>query len=238
MTRPLVPVFSGERRDARTVSALEHVARWIRLSALRNPATHLPRGAVTITVTAEGAAGGEAGGRAGAGQSIPITYDGDTPPRFTVTLANTTSTALWAALLDLTETYGIFTDAFASGSVALGPGESTSVALTGQVSDDLWRAGTVAVTDQLTLVTSTLEFDPRSLEQDELDVATVPSAGGTRGAGCDTTRGTGVAAGPRSTLERIFTRVVTRRLGPATPSEALADWRTDSVFVTTTRPLT
>ena len=49
---------------------------------------------------------------------------------------------------------------------------STSV---GQVDDALWEAGTVSLRDQLMVVTSTLEFDPRSLEQEELDVSAVPA---------------------------------------------------------------
>ena len=167
VTRPLVPVVGGEAREERTVLALERVARWLRLSALTNPATHLPDEAVRVEVDA-------GTGAVGAGGTLPIAYAGTDAPRFTVRLANTTSTPLWAALLDLTETYGIFTDAFPAGSVALGPGEATSVDLVGQVADALWDAGTVSLRDQLMVVTSTLEFDPRSLEQEELDVSAVP----------------------------------------------------------------
>ena len=58
----------------------------------------------------------------GAGGTLTIAYAGSDAPRFTVRLTNTTAAPLWAALLDLTETYGIFTDAFPAGSVALGPG--------------------------------------------------------------------------------------------------------------------
>ncbi|MGO4662763.1 caspase domain-containing protein [Terrabacter sp. 2TAF16] len=221
VTRPLVPVVAGEAREERTILALERVARWLRLSALTNPATRLPDAAVRVEVDA-------GTGPVGAGGTLPIAYAGTDAPRFTVRLANTTSTPLWAALLDLTETYGIFTDAFPAGSVALGPGEATSVDLVGQVDDGLWEAGAVSLRDQLMVVTSTLEFDPRSLEQEELDVSAVPAAGTTRS-----------ADGPpalRSTLERVLGGTRTRRLGPRTASAAVADWRTDSVFVVTTRP--
>ena len=33
VVRPLVPVVAGEGREARTIDALEHVARWLRLRA-------------------------------------------------------------------------------------------------------------------------------------------------------------------------------------------------------------
>ena len=221
VTRPLVPVVAGDAREERTIRALEQVARWLRLSALTNPATHLPDGAVRVEVDA-------GGGPVGARGTLPLTYAGGDAPQFTVRLANTTVTPLWAALLDLTETYGIFTDAFPGGSIALGPGESTSVDLVGQVADALWEAGTVSLRDQLMVVTSTLEFDPRSLEQEEIDVSAVPGA-------AVPTRG-GPDGGARSTLDHVLGGIRTRRLGPATNGAAVADWRTDSVFVVTTRP--
>ena len=223
VTRPLVPVVAGPGREERTIDALERVARWLRLSALSNPATRLPPDAVTVEVDA-------GTGPVGAGGTLVIRYAGSDAPRFTVRLANTTAVPLWAALLDLTETYGIFTDAFPAGSLALGPGESTSVDLVGQVSDALWEAGTVSLRDQLMVVTSTLEFDPRSLEQDELDVSAAP------GASVVPVRGADTPAPPRSNLERVLGGTRTRRLGPTAAAVAVADWRTDSVFVVTSRP--
>ncbi|NUO92063.1 MAG: caspase family protein [Dermatophilaceae bacterium] len=222
VTRPLVPVVAGEGREERTVGALERVARWLRLSALTHPGTRLPDDAVCITVEA-------AAGSVRAGGTVTIAYAGSEPPRFTVRLANTTRHPLWAALIDLTEAYGIFTDAFPAGSIALGPAESTAVDLVGQVDDELWRAGTVSLRDQLMVVTSTIEFDPRSLEQEELDVSAVPTAqpGPSRGAG------TPAAA---SNLQRALDGTRTRRLGPSGGTAAVADWRTDSVFVVTNRP--
>ncbi len=221
VTRPLVPVVEGEGREERTVLALERVARWLRLSALTNATTALAADAVRVEVDA-------GTGAVGAGGTLTIAYAGNDAPRFTVRLTNTTAAPLWAALLDITETYGIFTDAFPAGSVALGPGESTSVELMGQVSDALWEAGTASLRDQLMVVTSTLEFDPRSLDQEELDVSAVPAAG--------TTRGADVAPSPRSNLERALGGTRTRRLGGSPESAGVADWRTDSVFVVTVRP--
>ncbi len=221
VTRPLVPVVEGEGREERTVLALERVARWLRLSALTNATTALGADAVRVEVDA-------GTGAVGAGGTLTIAYAGSDAPRFTVRLTNTTAAPLWAALLDLTETYGIFTDAFPAGSVALGPGESTSVDLVGQVSDALWEAGTASLRDQLMVVTSTLEFDPRTLEQEELDVSAVPAAG--------TTRGADMAPSPRSNLERALGGTRTRRLGRSPESAGVADWRTDSVFVVTVRP--
>ena len=40
----------------------------------------------------------------------------------------------------------------------------------------------------------------------------------------------------RSNLERVLGGTRTRRLGPSAAAAAVADWRTDSVFVVTSRP--
>lgn len=216
VTRPLVPVFSGPGHAARTVAALEHVSRWMRLTSLTNPTTSLPEGAVRISATS-------AAGTAASDGQLRISYAAGLAPTFTVTLANATSHPLWCALLDLTETYGVFTDAFPSGSVALGPGESTAVTLSGYISDELWEAGTVELTDQLRVIVSTVEFDPRSLEQAELDVSTVSPV---------VVRGDWL---PRSTLDRVLTRVA-RRTVPTPPDVPMADWRIEDLRVVTTRP--
>jgi len=225
LVRPLVPVVAGEGREERTIDALEHVARWLRLLNLTNPTSQLAADAMHVAVvTAEG--------RTEDGDTVQIAYAGEKPPRFTVTLENTTKAPLWAALLDLTDSYGIYTDAFAAGRVALGPGEKTSLELGGEVPDVLWKEGTVTVTDRLVVVTSTIEFDPRSLQQGDLAVSAVPGRGNAAVAGGGTTRS---AFTPRSTLERMLGSVTTRRLPPRT-TETIADWRTNRIDVVTTRP--
>jgi hypothetical protein len=225
LVRPLVPVVAGEGREERTIDALEHVARWLRLSNLTNPTSQLGSHAVRVAVVSE-AGSTEDGG------TVEITYAGEKPPKFTVSLENTVQVPLWAALLDLTDSYGIYTDAFAAGRVALGPGERTSLELAGEVPDALWQEGTLAVTDRLVVVTSTIEFDPRSLQQGDLAVSAVPGHEGTGGPGGATTRS---AFTPRSTLERMLGAVTTRRLPPRT-TETIADWRTNRIDVVTTRP--
>jgi len=219
VTRPLVPVVAGQHHVERVVIALEQVAHWLRLSALANPSTALPRGSIDLAVES-------ASGAVGADGTLAISYDGALPPAFTITLTNTTARTLWCALLDLTEAYGIFTDAFASGSTCLDAGASVAVALSGQVSDTLWAAGTVSVTDHLKVVTSTLEFDPRSLEQPELDVDVAEPAPVVRGL---RERG--------STLDQLLVRVATRGIDTKSSGPAVADWRTDDLYVVTRRPM-
>lgn len=231
VTRPLVPVVGGDGRAERTVAALEHVARWLRLAAVRNPATRLPSGSIELSLASPS-------GRLADDGTLVISYADGVPPPFTVTLRNTSEMSLWAALIDLTETYGIFTDAVPTGSVALEPGQSMAIALTGQVSDVLWNAGTVTLTDQLKLVTGTIEFDPRSLEQDELELTAAPPVGCRSLNGSTDPPAFGSAGLPWSGDAGHGRRpsLVTRRLGPPVPPASGADWRTDEVFVRTTRP--
>ncbi|MEO6997954.1 MAG: caspase family protein [Terracoccus sp.] len=231
VTRPLVPVVGGDGRAERTVAALEHVARWLRLAAVRNPVTRLASGAVEMILASP------SGGRDDDG-TLSISYTDGVPPPFTVTLSNTAEIPLWAALIDLTEAYGIYTDAVPSGSVALEPGQSMVIALTGQVCDALWNAGTVTLTDQLKLITGTIEFDPRSLEQDELELTTAPPAGSRaalRSAATPASKSGGLPWAA-SADHGGSPSLVTRRLGPQVSSAAGADWRTDDVYVRTTRP--
>lgn len=218
-TRPLGPVVVGAERVTRTLAALDHVARWLRLVDLQNPSTALGPDAVRVRLeTPDGRHAGDDG-------FLQVAYAGATAPPFTVSLTNTTGQTLWCALLDLTDAYGVFTDALPAGSVALGPGEAVSVDLVGQVPDRAWTDGVEAATDHLKVVVSTLEFDPRGLQQDDLSTGAPSPAPATRG-----------LTPPRTTLERLLTRVVTRRLGPTAPDAAVADWRTDDFWVTTSRP--
>ena len=216
--RPVVDIVAGERRAGRTVDALERVARWLRLSGLANPLTGLPAGAVEVRLEASD-------GRRDEDGHLDLRYAGDTAPTFAVWLRNASDRSLWCALIDLTDAYGIYPDALPEGSVALGPGESTRVDLSGEVPDELWAQGVDSVTDRLLLVVSTLEFDPRSLHQDDLDAGASGPPPRNRGIG-----------DPRTTLGRLLARVTTRRLAPPTAS-AVADWRTDDYLVVTVRPL-
>ena len=225
VVRPLVPVVAGAGREARTIDALEHVARWLRLSVMTNPTSLLAADAVRVTV-----ATGD--GRTALAGVVEIAYADGVAPRFTVNLRNTTQEPLWAALLDLTDSYGIYTDAFPAGRVALGPDEQVSLELGGEVPDTLWNEGTISVTDRLLVVTSTIEFDPRSLQQGDLAVSTVPPTERGAGDGVGTIRS---AFTPRSTLERMLGSVTTRSLPPRT-DETIADWRTNRIDVVTTRP--
>lgn len=204
----LTPDVTGDGAAERVVAALEHVSRWRRLSDLRNPSTSLASGAVAVTLR---------GGGVTSDGDLSLRYDPG-PPTFLVELHNTTAERLWVALVDLTETYGIYADALPGGSLALGAGETTEVSLRGEVPALATRH---AVTDHLKVVVATVEFDLRPLGQVDLDVTTVSRAPVVRSGfgglgalvGAATTRGVSLDA-----------------------SDAVPDWRTLDHFVTVVGP--
>lgn len=216
----------GAGSAERAVAVVQHIAKWTRLSRLRNPATALPADTVRVELSAS------SGERSATSLDLAYSVAGalETQPEFTVTLTNTSRRRLWCALVDLTEQYGVFTDAFAAGSIELGPGESVPTKLVGEVADSLVAKGIRSLTDHLKVIVSTTEFDPRTLEQDELDV-TSPEAV-TRSAERST-----APSLPTSTLERLVQRVNTRRISPKpAATERVSDWTVVDTYVTVSRP--
>ncbi|WP_347353655.1 caspase family protein [Intrasporangium sp.] len=218
---------AGTAADA--VAMLEHVAAWSTALGLRNGTSALPRDAVTVRLAVQ----------PDPGQTLPIEVDGgyrieyltsdrSRPRGYTVTLTNTTQRPLWVALLDLTDTFGIYADALENGSERIAPGESRPIELLTDVPDVLWEQGVTEVTDVLKVIVSTEEFDPRPMTQDDLAVSapTPREAVGTRGA-------SGI---PASTLDRLLRRVGTRRARPQSAGEAAADWYTADLTVVSVRP--
>ena len=210
------------------IGVLEHIAAWQRVADLRNPGARLPHDAVTVTVVAQTGPDEEPFTEVDGLHRFDYATDGSgaqRPRPFTVTLTNTSQRPLWVALLDLTDTFGVFADAVAAGSMELGPTESHPIELETSVPDQLWEAGVTEVTDLLKLIVSTDQFDPRSLAQPDLEVsAPLRTAGSVRG------------AGPVSSLDRLLDHVGTRRVTPVGAGDSRADWFTVDVQVVAVRP--
>jgi hypothetical protein len=210
------------------IGVLEHIAAWQRVADLRNPGTHLPRDTVAVTVEAQTEPGEEPFAEVDGLWRFDYATDGSghqQPRPFTVTLTNTSERPLWVALLDLTDTFGIYADAIAAGSMELGKGQSHPIELQTDVPDTLWEAGVTEVTDLLKLIVSTDEFDPRTLAQLDLEVSAPLRSG-------STVRG----AGPMSSLDRLLDHVGTRRAKPVGASDSRADWFTVDIQVVAVRP--
>ena len=138
VTRPLVPVVEGEGREERTVLALERVARWLRLSALTNPATGLAADAVRVEVDA---GHGRRGRRRHADDRV-------CRERRPALHRPSHEHHLRPAVGGAARPHGDVRHLHRRlpGRVCRArPGESTSVDLLGQVTDALWEAGTASL---------------------------------------------------------------------------------------------
>lgn len=214
------------RTAGEALAMLEHIAAGGSALRLRNAASGLPPHAVTFSLVAQ----------PDPGSDLPIEVDGGYrleylggdpahPREYTVTLANTTQQVLWVALVDLTDTYGIYADAIPQGSERLEAGQSTSISLRTEVPDELWDQGVTEVTDILKLIVSTEPFDPRPMAQPDLDV-TAPVA-----------QVRAVPSGaPASSLDALLVRVGTRRARPPGTAAAVSDWYTTNHTVVSVRP--
>jgi hypothetical protein len=224
--RPLVAQIDGLDADGakRTVARLEHMARWTQTARLSNPASSILPGDVKLTVLVDG--------KEVSGREIRLEYqlkDGKTvAPTFTVSMTNNSDRRLYCGLLDLTQRFRVFAGLIKAGYVKLEPGETTWANLgnpiPATVPDEIWQQGVIEYKDLLKLIVCTEEFDPRLLEQPNLDMPRTRSGGATRG----------VSRG--GSLNRLMQKVQTRDLGDSDPP-AIDDWQTTEVSFTTVRPL-
>jgi len=215
-----VVVRTDDGVDA-AVAVLSQVARWITLALLRNPTTALAPDAVQVELLGPDDARPDAG-------LLTVGYAGEVAPQVLLRLTNTAERPLWCAVLDLTETYGVYADAFPAGAVRLAPGQQASVSLTAQIPDGIWAKGADESSDVLKVVVSTEQLDARLLGQPDLEVGDARPA--------DVVRADVV---PQTTLDALMQRVVTRA-APSAPAhgQRLADWSASELTVTVSRPRT
>ena len=222
--RPIVGQLDGygEENARKAIQRLEHMARWSIASRLANPASSIARDELEMTIVQ--------GEKELTGSEIRLSYeytDGKwVPPQFMIRLRNHGSRRLYAALLDLTETFRISAALQESGSIALDPGQEAWAyrkrPIPATVPDELWRQGVVEIKDILKLIVCTTEFDARLMEQPALDLPrpAPPQARSVRQGG----------------LDALMKRVQTRNLGDDNAA-SLDDWTATSVVFTTVRPL-
>ena len=217
---------------------LEHIARWVTAARLANPATELASTAVQIDVFRE-RDGGELE-PLDTTSGLRLEYeqaDGQRrAPHLQIRLRNTTTDQrLFCMLLDLPESYSIYTGLLPRGGVWLDPGEETwaTVLVRGRlrktidlfIPDELWRQGVTEQRDILKLIISTDEADATLMQQDDLPLTVLRSVQQR-----DMPRGL-------NTLNRLMARVHTRNVGAASGNnEAFTDWTTVQVVTTVVRP--
>jgi hypothetical protein len=227
--RPIIGQLDGydAATAQRAIERLEHIARWTATSRLANPAGTIRLDAdpeIQMTIIANG--------QELTDKEIRLTYefrDGAwVRPEFLVRLNNKGDRRLYAALIDLTESFRISAALQEGGSIALDPGQEAWAyrkrPIPAVVPDELWRQGVIELRDVLKLIVCTAEFDARLLEQQALDLPRLAPAA---------SRSAGVPGG----LERLMQRVQTRDLGDEDGSSRIDDWGATQVVFTTVRPL-
>ena len=95
-------------------------------------------------------------------------------PEVTIRLKNTGKRTVYVGLLDLPQTFGIFSMLTDVGSQKLGP-EDETFANRGEliqvtVPDEFWKRGVTELKDIVKVIVSTTEFDARRMTQEDLDL--------------------------------------------------------------------
>ena len=210
---------AGERvlvGAAGAVAALEHVARWVNLSTLENPATRLPPDAVTLEIHRPDERGrSRPVDPAANGDGLRLDYVPDgrggwRVPTFRLRLHNRSERTLHCSVLDLNDRYAVSSGGFLDGgAVTLAPGESVWARGGGDVPvtvpDALWLQGLGEVRDVLKVIASTTRFEPSDFDQGPLGVRHEPGDA--------------------------------RDIGGWNAGDTRDDWTTATLALTTTRPL-
>ena len=226
---------------------LEHIARWVTAARLTNPATQLPRDALSLEIFRERADGKLEllDTASGVRYEYEQTEEGWRKPRVQIRLRNKSDQRLFYMLLDLTEGYSIYTGLLPKGGVWLEPGEEAwATVLVGDhrrksldvfIPDRLFNQylaemlalgqtpEPMQMRDTLKLIVSTDEADATLMQQDELPVTFAPA----------------MRSIPRNLngLNRLMARVHTRSYGDQAGSDdAYVDWTTVEVASTVVRP--
>lgn len=219
----------GQAGAQLALQRLEHIARWLQIGRLHNPATAIAPDAVQMEIQVRNAQGEFAAVPAGSNIRLEYQFENGAwrRPQFKLKFTNRSDRRLYCIPLDLPETYGVF-KMLPDGGVWLEPGQEVwarqGQPLAGSVPNALWEAGMVEFKDTLKLIVSTEAADAFLLEQPDLPVTL------TRG---DDRR----APTQMHTLNRLMQRIPTRHIG-AEPDgdEVFADWTASETAFTIVRP--
>jgi hypothetical protein len=214
------------------IQRLECIARWRKIVELANPTSRIAATDIRLDILCPTKEGQWLPVAASAHAHLEYTFRNNAwqQPQFKIKLTNTSPRRLYCILLDLPETYGVFS-MLPGGGVWLAPGQeawaNNGEPMYGQVLDNLWQQGVIEFQDTLKLIVSTDESDATLLVQDDLPVTVLRAVN----------KSTRMIA-HMHTLNRLMHRVQTRHFS-AQPAgaESLADWTTAEVSFTTLRPL-
>lgn len=234
--RPLSAVVEGwsAEKAGDAVEYLEHIARWMHVANLNNPASRLPANAVTMDLYLVGAGGMETPvDLATQGADLRLFYEYRDEewhePEFKLKLTNNSNRRLYCMLFDLTDRFKIWAEnLLPGGGIWLDPKEEAWAyngdPIPASVPDELWKDGMTEYKDLLKVVASTEQCEAQRFQQGNLDVKYELRA----------TRGSGAL----NSLERLMRRTHTREVGDRPEAQdKFADWVAAEISITTIRPL-
>ncbi len=230
--RPLVGQIDGytEASARQAVERLAHIERWKTTAEMDNPASSIGTDELQIDIRQHG--------KALTGSEIRLEYirgndDEWINPEITIRLKNTGKRTLFVGLLDLPQTFGIYSILRNVGCQKLDKDQETFAndgdPIPVTIPDEFWERGVVEIKDIIKVIVSTNPFDARRLEQSDLDLPRNRSVDLHR-------RGVTTDARELGTLERLMERVQTRQIGQQ-PARRVDDWRAFEFTITTIRPL-
>jgi hypothetical protein len=241
---------------------LEHIARWVSTARLTNPSTQLAPNAVQLEIFREHQDGKLEPLDTSSGLRLTYAQEGNRWrwPRIQIRLRNTTQDQrLFCMLMDLTESYSIYTGLLPRGGVWLDPGEEAwaTVLVRGRlrktidlyIPDGLFDQHRHAVAaseqpPQPMQLNDILKQPPQPMQLNDILKLIVSSdeadANLLQQGDLPVTFASSKRKTPSrfNTLNRLMARIDMRNLGAAPGSEeALVDWRTTEVALTVARPL-
>jgi pimeloyl-ACP methyl ester carboxylesterase len=240
--RPLAVDLAGTGASAaRTaVDRLEHIARWLRVLELRNPAARLPAGAIALDLFRVSDSGDpELIDPVADAAALRVGYalvDGrSVPAKFKIRITNRSDRKLYCMLLDLPESFGVNSGLLAGNGQWLEPQQEVwartplkgSTEIAAFIPKRLVERGVTELKETLKVIASTEECDATVFDQTDLDVAPDRAV---------------VKQAPKAVARNSLQRLMNgkrRALGEEEDAdeEALADWITAELTLTLTRPL-
>ena len=215
------------RNASQVLRYLEHIVRWTNILELSNPLNSRIRdNSIEMQIITPD-------GKEIHAPSVCLEYRMEAglwkQPAFCIKLKNNSSKELYCTLLDLTETYGVFANFFASGGVWLKPGEEAwandGKLIPARVLNKFWKQGIIEFKDVLKLIVCTSKFDAWLLEQPDIDFLDSKSIDRKRK----------ISEVPKTAFNLLIKRVQNRHFGTE-KVEFWDDWFTRQIHFTTVRP--
>jgi pimeloyl-ACP methyl ester carboxylesterase len=218
---PLIEELRGYTQPNawRAVQNLEHIARWVSIVELNNPATELPSDAVEMQILQGAVELKDA--------VLHLSYRHENgkwvAPTFRLKLKNNTNRRLYCTVLDLTEEYSASAPLFSGGGTWIDPGGEVwgfdGKAIPASVPDHL-QQGITEYQDILKLIASTGEFDAALLCQDKLNKPRMQHK---------------AVISRNGTLNRLMSRIQVKDIGTGGIAE-VDEWTTSQIAIATVRP--